>query len=176
MKKDNRKSCNQCDSVLKDGRTVHRISYTDWDAENQGFQKEPIEENYCRDCWSNIRPSNNGTEYEIESAEKLWRILSASSGQLVADFSSVILGSHNIVRIKNNVCQRAYSKRQVVGDNIIGIRYEYEIKNRDWFDRFISDIVDNDLPSYIKLINVEETAFDNFKDIKSDQESIDNFA
>lgn len=176
MKDDNRTCCNDCGSVFNDNERVHRISYTNWDAEKQSFNKEPIEENYCRDCWSDIRPENKGAEFKIETTDGLWNILSSSNGKLVADFGRLIVGSHSIVRVNDELCELVYSKRRCVGEKIIDIKYKYEIKSKEWFDDFVSDIAESDIPSYVRIRNVDSTPFNQFQDIKSDQQLIDEFA
>lgn len=173
---DNRTTCYDCGDYLQDGEFIHEIVYSSWEAQSNDFASdEPQREKYCEECWDDIRPSNKGTQFEVDTVDELWNILSASNGKLVVDCKSHFVGGRPYLRVLNGDVQEAVINRRQVGDGTLGLSTEFEQRDRQDFEELIESIINGDLPPIVRLRNSENTPFADLKDTDSGQENISNF-
>ena len=174
---DDRETCYDCGEYLQEEELVHQISFAFWDVEESEFEKdEPSTESYCEDCWREIRPHKQGVEFEIDTVDELWEILSASDGRLVADCKPIVLGTRPFIRVTNGHAEVAVVKRRLAGENVIGHYSEFKQQDRDWFTDTVESFLDGDLPPLIYLRNSENTPFGEIYNVQNGQQTMTDFS
>lgn len=171
---DDRMKCHRCNCILKNDEFVHKISYSGWDINSGDFKRDPQENYYCQDCWSQ-RKKDMGTEFYVESVDQIWNVLNSSNGELVADISSHFIGSNSQIQIVEGNVTVAYTRSRWKSDDVVSFYSEFDEMSKDEFYDIFNDIVSGDLPSYIKLYNHRNTPFNEYPNKGNRQLSIKDF-
>lgn len=154
------------------------VLYGDWDADQNGFSRPPCTEPLCQSCWQEHYERVAGAYYEVPDGDRLWDILSAANGDLVADLVHLFVGGRPFVRVVDDDPQVAKVKPTETGDNTI--RFEPEVVedgslDREWltdlFDRSADDS-DNDVPNIAVIRPVEETPFGDARERGGDSQKL----
>lgn len=75
--------CHRCGDPIEDWCETRRYGF--WDADAQNYENPPpIEQRFCRECWSDDFGRANGAHFAPESAQHLFDVLDAADGDLAA--------------------------------------------------------------------------------------------
>lgn len=176
MRQDDRQKCSQCHDYLNEDEFVHKVKFGHWDSEENSFERGGSYHNYCRECWSSMKPMARGAQYEPDSPQSLKNIIKASDGDLSVDFGSLVIGSRVYVSyLGGSWCQCAV-KNRMIGGNTIGANVEYSQINEDELDDFLSNVLEEgDLPSIVSLMSTDKTPFNEYPNLTNKQSRISDF-
>lgn len=176
MRVDKRQECSKCEEYLEKNEFVHKVTFGNWSVKDNEFERGGEHHIYCRDCWSEMKPMLNGTQYEPDSPESLKNVIRASKGDLVADFGALIIGSRVYLSYIGGSWKQCTVKNRMIGENVIGSNAEFEDIEEVDLDEFLSNVMeDGDLPSIVGLIPSEKTPFDQYPEFKHSQSHITDF-
>lgn len=174
----NRIECDHCEEPIETAQQNKRtVRWGFWDAERQNFQGSPRQEHYCSECWREEFQREAAAHFEVNDAQRLWDILEAADGQLVADLGHIFVGGRPWVRIINGELEAIGSTRRAIeqdGDRIIQFGYKGVDVDRQWFDETFhaeESSPDDEFPTIALLKPVEETPFDDYPDLHPDQKT-----
>lgn len=173
--KDETQKCYCCDERLDNDEHIHSISHGSWDAKQNTYKRQPQEKYYCRECWSDKKPLNDGIEFWVDTPEQLFQTLSSSNGELTVDFGSNTIGSRSFVTVVNSNIYLCSSKFRRISNDFISTYHSYKEMDKQDFNDFVSQIIESELPSYVYLKNSEKTPFSEYNFIEDEQSKIKNF-
>lgn len=160
----NEATCSECGEPLetrKDNARVVRWGF--WDADKQWFQRAPHHEHYCAECWRQEFQRPAAAHYEVEDGDRLWDMLAAADGRLVADLKPMFVGGRPWIRVVDDEVQvvAAHMRREEPG--VLTNTVERHDADRDWFDNVFDGAgVDGNIPARVYLKPVDETPFDRY--------------
>ncbi|ADD07739.1 virus protein phiCh1-VP78 (plasmid) [Natrialba magadii ATCC 43099] len=170
-------TCIRCDAE-REGHS-YLLLYGDWDADRDGFSRPPITRPLCRSCWNERYDRLAGAYYEVDDVQRLWDILRAANGDLVADLKHMFVGGRPFVRVVDGELQGATTKPKDVGDKTIRFDPEMVDVDRDWlFEVFGEDdeLPDREYPTIAIIRPVEETPFEDVRERGGDSHKISRWS
>lgn len=172
----NKIECDECGEVIESEMDNKRtVRWGFWDTERQSFKRRTHEEHYCPSCWREEFEREAAAHYEVESAQRLWDILEAADGRLVADLRPVFVGGRPWIRVRNGELEAMKSTRRTVEKDdkqILQFGVERTDVDREWFNetfRGEEDLPDDEYPTVVLLKPVDETPFTEYRDLHPDQ-------
>lgn len=176
MREDDREECSQCHEYLDEDEFIHRVRFGHWDSEENSFERGGSYHNYCRECWTEMKPMAGGAQYEPDSPQSLKDTLKAAQGNLSADFGSLVIGSRVYVSYLGGSWCQCVIKNRILGDNTIGANVEYSQVDENELDDFLSNVLEEgDLPPIVSLISTDKTPFSEYPDLANEQSQISEF-
>ena len=152
----NTNRCIQCDQ--KRSGHSHMILFGDWDEDSEGFSRPPVIRPLCNDCFNEDYRRDIGAYLEIENSHRLWNILEASDGKLVADFKHMAVGSRSFARVFDDELQvMKVVTRRVDEETLTFDAIHVDMNDNDFFNFVNPD--SRDIPTIVILKPVEETPF-----------------
>lgn len=175
----NQIDCEECGDVIE-GDLKWTVRWGFWNVEAQSFEKNAREEHYCQSCWQQEYKREAAAHYEVTDAEKLWNILEAADGDLVADLRPIFVGGRPFIRVVDG-------ELQALGSTVHAEEYDggetrlvkfgskrVEV-DREWFDetfRADQELPDDAHPTIALLKPAEETPFAGYRDVHPDQTTL----
>lgn len=156
--------CHRCDEPL-DG-WGHVVRSGKWLITDQRFDGT-VQKHYCEECYRERYGREPAAYYDVEDAERLWAILAASDGRLVASLGPIRFGSDPQVRVVDGEL-RGVTARMVESDHP-----EYDVTTElvrivdldyDRLEEILTASLNRDSPTVVKLFPVEETMFPELDD------------
>jgi len=91
----------------------------------------------CRDCWTDEYARTTGAHWSIDDPQRVWDVLRASDGELVADLSPLFMGGRPFVRVDGDANMTAVGPTLIDGgENDAGTPViEEKIVRLESFDR-----------------------------------------
>lgn len=172
---DKRKKCFSCDTPLSDDEFTHKISYGSWNIRYNSFRREPQEEYYCRECWSDKKPHNEGIKFHVKTTDMLFDTLDSANGEIAVDFGQHTIGSTGIATVVDSNIYFCVSKFRKLSGDFISTYFTYKKMERDDFDESVSELIESDLPSVVYLRNIDKTPFSEYNFPEDEQYRIDKF-
>lgn len=176
----NRIECEECEEEIDGKHELKRtVRWGFWDAEAQNFRDAARQEHYCQSCWSRKFKREAAAYYELTDADRFWNILEAADGDLVADLSSMFVGSSSWIRIVDGDLQamRSTTEARTEGDQrIIEFDVEAVPLGKPWFEKVFRDdrnLPDDDYPTLALLKPADETPFAEWEELPEDQSTLD---
>lgn len=113
--------------------------------------------NYCQQCWNQERGREKAAHYDVTDGDRLWSILEAADGKLVADMLPMLVGGRAWIRVVDGEVESRHSVHEKTGDGKIRFDTEpTEDFDVDDFGRYFDDPGDR---TRVLLKPVEETPF-----------------
>lgn len=180
--------CTNCESVIDGDHHLKRtVRWGFWDAEAQNYKDAPRSEHYCRSCWSEEFQRDAAAYFEVTDPEKLWNILAAANGDLVADLQPMLIGGRVWVQVVDGELRSMHVTREMDERPDPPILKhtveEIEEADRDWFDELFEDVVNDedegqsgeeDMPIIVMLKPEDETPFEEYEELPDDQTTLDS--
>lgn len=163
------RTCRRCGSVLDPGedsefgeeRLTYMELYGEWGGDRNGFADAPDVRTYCFECQQK-RTRDAAAYYEVEDRDRLWSILEAADGRLVADCGPIFIGGKPWIRVVGGELEGMKAASHVDEESkTIYFTSEPADVSRDWFEsvfRAESEHPD-DHPTKVLLKPVDETPF-----------------
>ena len=156
--RDDRPQCAECGEYIDDWAV--RVLKGYWTGSE--FDGDPLEDYYCRDCYREHYSREAAAHYEIDDHERLWDILEAADGELVADTYPLTIGGRGYVRVVDGEPQAMRIATRQKEDRVIA----FEAEPIDDYDRAafeglfsVEDDGDEDPPRIVFLKPADETPF-----------------
>jgi len=116
---------------------------------------------WCRECWNNERGREKAAHYKVTDGDRLWDILDAAQGELVADLMPMLVGGRAWVRVVDDEIEARHSVHERTAE---GIRFDTE-PSEDFdvaeFGKFFDEPTDR---TRVLLKPAEETPFAEVED------------
>ena len=90
-------NCQRCGDE-RDGH-AYLLVFGEWDTDRSGFERPPTMRPLCSDCWTEEYARTTGAHWSIDDPQRVWDVLRASDGELVADLSPLFMGGRPFVRV-----------------------------------------------------------------------------
>jgi len=174
-------SCSECGDELEDAEgNIRSVRWGFWDAEKQWFERSAQQDYYCRTCWYENYDREKAAHWEVEDAQKLWDVLEAANGELVADLKPIFIGGRPWIRVVDGELQGVGAHLYDDGTNEKGQRVlkneieEHDI-DREWFDetfRADQELPDDAMPTIALLKPADETPFEEYENIDPHQQQL----
>ncbi|WP_135306323.1 hypothetical protein [Haloarcula amylovorans] len=71
---------------------------------------------WCQDCWNEQRGREKAAHYDVTDGDRLWDILEAADGELVADLMPMLVGGRAWIRITDGEVEARHSTREMTDD------------------------------------------------------------
>jgi len=144
--------------------------FGDWNPDRSGFERPPGMRPLCRDCWTDEYARTTGAHWSIDDPQRVWDVLRASDGELVADLSPLFMGGRPFVRVDGDANMTAVGPTLIDGgENDAGTPViEEKIVRLESFDRdalFEAIETGRDLPDdtgSVIIRPIEETPFERY--------------
>lgn len=170
-------TCLHCDRE-REGHS-YLVLYGEWDPDRAGFARAPGTKPVCRACWQERYARTVGAHYEIhERADiaRVWDMLAASDGRLVADLYGLFVGSRPFVRVVNGdprgvkVTWRPDHETETLRPTTERIDFD-----RDRFDEVLAAERHHPRGATVILRPVEETPFRDVRERGDDSHQLTEF-
>lgn len=153
-------ACHRCDEPIEEWCETRRYGF--WDEDAQNYETQPIEQRFCRDCWSKDYGRRNGAHFRPESAQQLWTMLDAADGSLVA--IPCWWSGRPSIRVVDGEPEAAVTKPRDGGQTADGTPIlKFESERIEGFDREEFDEVlappENEDFNLVRLLEPGQTAF-----------------
>jgi len=160
--------CKRCGDE-RDGH-LYLLVFGDWNPDRSGFERPPGMRPLCRDCWTDEYARTSGAHWSIDDPQRVWDVLRASDGELVADLSPLFMGGRPFVRVDGDANMTAVGPTLIDGgENDAGTPViEEKIVRLESFDRdalFEAIETGRDLPNdtgSVIIRPIEETPFERY--------------
>ncbi|MCG1008247.1 hypothetical protein [Halorubrum lacusprofundi] len=160
--------CKRCGDE-RDGHS-YLLVFGDWNPDRSGFERPPGMRPLCRDCWTDEYARTSGAHWSIDDPQRVWDVLRASDGELVADLSPLFMGGRPFVRVDGDANMTAVGPTLIDGgENDAGTPViEEKIVRLESFDRdalFEAIETGRDLPNdtgSVIIRPIEETPFERY--------------
>ncbi|WP_256394151.1 hypothetical protein [Natronoarchaeum rubrum] len=176
----NRIECDECGEEIGGGDRLPRIvRWGFWDREAQNFDGRSRLEYYCDACWSEEFERDAAAHYEVTNGQRLWDILEAADGDLVADLRPIFVGGRPWIRVVDGELQgmkSTRSRKQAGDDLVIEFGTEEADVDREWFEEVFGaeeELPEGDMPTIALLKPADETPFAEYEELPEDQQSLD---
>jgi len=175
----NRLSCKECDEVIESRELKRTVKWGFWDDETQNFEDAARQEHYCESCWREEFDRDAAAHYEVEDAQRLWDILEAADGNLVADLRPIFFGGQPWIRVVNGDLQAIRATKEMdrrADPPILKFGSEPVDVDREWFDETFDaerDLPDDSMPTIVLLKPADETPFADYEALPDDQRTFD---
>lgn len=175
----NQIECSSCDEDIQDRSLARRVQYGFWDHETQNFENGALQRHYCEACWREEFGRDIAAHYEVQSAQRLWDVLEAADGRLVADLRPIFVSGRPWIRVQDGELQALNStvvdSDQEADPPIIEFGVEVVDADREWFDRTFRaerELPDDEMPTIALLKPTDETPFDGWDELPEDQQTL----
>lgn len=115
---------------------------------------------FCQQCWQKHRGREDATYLKNMDPARLWGILKAARGDLVADSKHITIGGRAWVRVVDDGIEARHSTAERTDD---GIRFSTEptpdFDRNDFADLFQPSEHEDRSPTLVMLRSVEDTPF-----------------
>lgn len=123
-------TCYRCHEPLEPGAYAYRESYSDIaEVTDHGIVYDStggiVVRHWCQDCWNDERGHEPATLYDVEDGDRLWEILAASEGRLVADTLPFTVGGRGWFRVVDGAVEARHAVREPLEDEA-GFRHTTE--------------------------------------------------
>lgn len=178
----NRIRCDECESVIGGKEELKRtVKWGFWDVDTQNYDSGPRTEHYCQECWQRYFARDAAAYYEVTDPDRLWDILAAADGKLVADLKHMFVGGRGWIRVVDGELQGLHVTRDVdtrPDTPIVTHEVEQTDIDDEWFDDVFDslherDADDDSVPRIAMLKPVGETPFSDFELLPADQTTLD---
>lgn len=97
-------TCQKCREDIEPGEHAYREVFGEVDHPTEhgvvfGTTGGVVVRHYCEDCYREHRQRDKAAHYEVVDPERLWAMLDASDGELVADCAPLFVGSRPYIRV-----------------------------------------------------------------------------
>ena len=172
--RDDRPRCTNCREYIDDWAVFVRKGF--WTGSE--FEADPLEAHWCKACYRTHRDREVAVHYEIDDHERLWAILDAADGELVADTYPLTVGGRGYVRIVDGEPQALSIQTKVIHrePRVLGMTAEsIEDYDREDFEALFSvqDDGEGDPPRRVFLKPTEETPFDDWLELPDGQTTLE---
>lgn len=175
----NQIECNNCDEQIPERSLARRVQYGFWDPEAQNFENGALQRQYCEACWNQEFDRDIAAHYEVQSAQRLWDVLEAADGRLVADLRPIFVGGRPWIRVQDGELQALRStvvdSDRLADPPVIEFGVEVADYDREWFDRTFRaerELPDDEMPTIALLKPADETPFDGWGELPEDQQTL----
>ncbi|QIO25481.1 hypothetical protein [Haloarcula sp. JP-L23] len=79
---------------------------------------------WCRACWNRERGREKAAHYDVTDGDRLWAILDAADGALVADLMPILVGGRAWIRVVDGDVEARHTTRERTDEG--GIRFGTE--------------------------------------------------
>jgi hypothetical protein len=160
--------CQNCGDE-RDGH-AYLLVFGDWNPDQSGFERPPAMRPLCSDCWTEEYGRTTGAHWSIDDPQRVWDVLRASDGELVADLAPLFMGGRPFVRVESDGELTAVGPTMIDGgENDEGTPViEEKIVRLEEFDRdALFEAVESarDLPDdtgSVIIRPIEETPFERY--------------
>lgn len=169
---DDRPKCCSCNAYIENWAVLVKEGFWNGTAFEQG--KDPIKKYWCQDCHQDQNNREAAAHHTLKDSDRLFNILSASEGSLVADTASVSFAGRGFVRVVDgdpqaiNITQ-VKKEPKVIEHNAVAVQ---PFEESDFHNMFTPD-TDIEDPVTIYLRPVDETPFINWNDMDENQYTLD---
>lgn len=112
---------------------------------------------WCQECWNKRRGREKAAHYDVEDGDRLWDILEAADGELVADLIPMLVGGRAWVRVVDGDVQARHTVRKRTDDGKMAFDTE---PRRDFDVAAFGDFFDDpDYRARVLLKPAGETPF-----------------
>lgn len=112
---------------------------------------------FCHGCWNEHRGRDKAAHYDVTDGDRLWNILEAADGDLVADMRPMLLGGRGWIRVVDGDVEARYTITKQTADGKIAFDTELdEDFDVDDFGRYFDDPGER---TRVLLRPVDETPF-----------------
>lgn len=176
MNEDDRQKCSDCGEFLDDHEFVHKIEFGHWDVESNSYENGGSSDIYCNECWSEMKPRAEGTQYEPQSPDILKNTIEAANGDLSVDFGSLTIGARVFLTVIGEDWHRAVIKNRWVGERVVQAYSEYDKMDDEEVDEFLETmLVEGDLPPIVSLIPTDKSPFEEYPEYVESQSELSDF-
>lgn len=113
---------------------------------------------YCEECYREYRTREKAAHYDVTDGDRLWDILEASNGDLVADMLPMLVGGRGWIRVVDGEVDARHSVTRRTDQ---GVRFDTEPTEGFDVDDFGHYFDDPNERTRVLLKPVEETPFPN---------------
>ena len=85
---------------------------------------------FCQDCWNRERGREKAAHYDVTDGDRLWAILEAANGDLVADLLPMLVGGRAWVRVVDGDVEARHTVHERTDDGTI----RFDTEASDDFD------------------------------------------
>lgn len=166
-------SCIQCDETVEEWK--YTVRYGQWDVDAQNYDCGRHARHYCRDCFNEHLKRDIAAHYQVEDPDRLWDILAAADGQLVADLSPLYIGSQPFARVVDDEVEAMKTTAYPGGETDDGtpiLQMEtgfLDDYDRADFMRVLRSEINSPHPALVLLKPAGETPFADYAPIDNDQ-------
>jgi hypothetical protein len=112
--------------------------------------------NWCQECWNERRGRAKAAHYDVTDGDRLWDILEAADGKIVADLIPMLVGGRGWIRVVGGDVKARHS---TMTHTESGIRFGTEPTEEFDVDDFGKYFDDPGERTRVQLRPVEETPF-----------------
>lgn len=154
-------TCYQCWNDLEAGDHAYREVFGEIDHTTEhgvvfGTTGGVPTRHYCQDCYNEHRKRDKAAHYNVTDGDRLWDILAAADGELVADLLPMLVGGRGWIRVVDGAVEARHSVRERTDDGMRWTTEPTEGFDVDRFGRYFDDPGDR---TRVLLKPVEETPF-----------------
>lgn len=95
----NELACQGCGDALPDGDLAYAEVFGSWDRDSQTYERGVTRRHYCSSCWKEDFVREAAAYHDLDDPDRLWNILEASDGTLVADTLTFTVGGRGWVTV-----------------------------------------------------------------------------
>jgi hypothetical protein len=169
--RDDRPECWKCNEYIIDWAV--RVLKGYWTGSE--FDGDPMEDYWCRECYREHRKREAAAHYEIDDHERLWAILEAADGELVADTYPLTVGGRGYVRVVDGEPQAMRIATRRKEDRVVTFEAEpIADYDREAFEGLFSvdGDGDEDPPRIVYLKPADETPFAKWSQLPEGQSTL----
>ena len=156
------RTCRKCREEFEPGDYVYREVFgevartTDHGVVYETTGGVPVR-HFCQDCWHEHRGREKAARYDVTDGDRLWNILAAADGELVADTKAMTVGGRGWIRVIDNEVEARHSTHERTDDGKIRFTTEpSEDFDVDDFGHLFDEPTDRTM---VYLRPVEESPF-----------------
>lgn len=172
----NELACYECEDPIPDGDLKYSERYGTWDRDAQNVERGSSERHYCSDCWQEEFGREAAAYHEVDDPNRLWRILEASDGQLVADTLHMTLGGRGWFTVIDGdvvAFHTTTSAREEDGERILEFGTEQsDVDEEDFYDLFDVPDREDGMPMYALIRPRSETPLQDYVHVDEEQQRL----
>lgn len=173
-------TCARCGSE-RDGHS-YLVLYGDWVPDRDAFARAPEQRPLCRRCWSDYYQSVPGAYYELTDradTQRVWDMLAASDGRLVADCYALFVGARPFVRVVDDEVRAVKPTLRpdpdAADDAYTTTTERLDIDRDRFFEVLDAERTSRPKPAVVILRPVEDTPFGDVRERGDDSRQLTEF-
>lgn len=160
-------TCAHCREPLEEGEHVYRELFGSVEEVKDhdiilGRTGGIVLRNYCQACYNEQKNRDKGAHYDVTDGDRLWTILEAADGELVADMRPMLVGGRAWVRVVDGDVEARHSVMEKTSQ---GFRFDTEPTEDFDVTRFGDYFDDPGDRTRVILKPAEETPFAKVADV-----------